>query len=139
MLVLIWSFKLWMDILIYTTHVFQKVHPKIPLTTLVLKYICNFLKLYDMYYIVTNIFYIFKFFIACWIFFLNAKRLYLWLQFLGGLVCFHPFINSDVPYIIGDQRLENLSLESLLLIERICCCRQIGFSELVHSTLQEGL
>jgi len=31
-----------------------------------------------------------------------AKRLYLWLQFLSGLVCFHPYINSDVPYIIGD-------------------------------------
>jgi hypothetical protein len=28
-------------------------------------------------------------------------------------MCFHPYINYDVPYIIDDQQLENLSLESI--------------------------
>jgi len=33
----------------------KKNHPKIPSTTLVLKYICNFFKVYDKYYFGTNI------------------------------------------------------------------------------------
>jgi len=97
----------------------KKFHPRNPITTLVLKYMCNFFKLYDNYYFVTNILHTFKFFI--FVEFLKiiirsslklikyiykkkkiqnvmsihyqkiiAKYLYLWLQFLGGLMHFHP-------------------------------------------------
>jgi hypothetical protein len=48
-------------------HVLNKIHPKNPFTTLVLKYICNFFKFCDMYYFFTNIFHTFKFFIIFWI------------------------------------------------------------------------
>ncbi len=43
----------------------KKIHPRIPLKTLILKYI---FKLCDMYYFLTNIIHTFKFFIVCWIF-----------------------------------------------------------------------
>ncbi len=43
----------------------KKIHPRIPLKTLVLKYICNFFKLCEKYYFVTNILHTFKFFIVC--------------------------------------------------------------------------
>jgi hypothetical protein len=54
-------------------HVYQyihhkKIHPKISLTTLVLKYLCNVC--YQKQF---------------------AKRLYLWLQSLEGLLCLRPF------------------------------------------------
>ncbi len=45
----------------------KKIHQRIPLATLVLKYIRKFFKLCDRYYFVTNILHIFKFFIICWI------------------------------------------------------------------------
>jgi hypothetical protein len=43
----------------------KKILPRIPLTTLVLKYICNFFKFCDRYYFVTNILHMFKKFIVC--------------------------------------------------------------------------
>jgi hypothetical protein len=46
----------------------KNIHPRIPLITLVLKYICNLFKFYDMYYFVINILYTFNVFIICWIF-----------------------------------------------------------------------
>jgi hypothetical protein len=47
---------------------YKNIHPRIPLTTLILKYICKFFKFCDKYYFVINIVYTLKFLITCWIF-----------------------------------------------------------------------
>ncbi len=49
------------------SYTIKKIHPEIPLTTLVLKYVCIFFKFCNKYYFVTNILHTFKFFIFCWI------------------------------------------------------------------------
>jgi hypothetical protein len=56
-------FKIYINIIQH-----KKIHPRIPFTTIVLKYICNFFKFCDKYYFVTNILHTFKIFIVCWIF-----------------------------------------------------------------------
>jgi len=93
--------------------IIKKIYPKISLTTLVLKDIWIFSNSVTCI-ILSKIYSIYSSF-SLFVEFLNmiAKKLYLWLQFLGGLVCFHPYISYDVPYIIDHQHFENLSLESI--------------------------
>jgi len=58
----------WCISIFYT---FKKIHPRIPFTTLILKYILKSnitFKFNDKYYFVTNIFHMFKFFNVCWMF-----------------------------------------------------------------------
>ncbi len=43
------------------SYTIKKIHPRIPLTTLVLNYICNFCNFCDNYYFVTNILHMFNF------------------------------------------------------------------------------
>jgi hypothetical protein len=58
----------WFNSCISKSYTIKKIRQRILLTTLVLKYICNFFKFCVKYYFVTNIFHAFKFFIVCWIF-----------------------------------------------------------------------
>lgn len=108
-------------------------HQKIPPTTLVLKYVCNF-SYFMMSIILSQIYFIcwsspmfigFIFKIDCLksksnpIYFKqtknnlrcdvytyfkksNAKMQYLWLQFLGGVVCFYHVINITFVLSIGN-------------------------------------